>query len=64
MKISVLSALSGDDGNIHILELPDNESSDIFTQIIAAEVGIPVDELLIHHYGQDYTSRTFSTLSP
>jgi DNA damage-inducible protein 1 len=62
MKISVLSSLSGDDGNINILELPDNESSDILTQIIAAEVGIPIDELLIHHYGQDYTSRTFPNL--
>lgn len=61
MKISVLSA-GGSDENINILELPDNEPSDILTQIIAAEVGIPVDELVIHHYGRDYTFQTFPTL--
>lgn len=60
MKISVLT---NSDGNINILELPDNEPIDILTQIIAAEVSISYEDLIIHHYGNDYTSKNFHTLS-
>jgi DNA damage-inducible protein 1 len=59
MKISIMTL----DGNISVIELPDNESFDILTQIIAAEVGIPINELIINHYGTQYSTRNFHTLS-
>jgi DNA damage-inducible protein 1 len=59
MQISLMTA----DGNITVIQLPDNESYDVLTQIIAAEVGIPINELCIHHYGTEYSARNFHTLS-
>lgn len=58
MKISIVTS----DGNINILHLPENETNDIIIQLIAAEVSIPLNEIRILHYGNEYTYNKFHTL--
>jgi DNA damage-inducible protein 1 len=57
MKISIL----GSDGELNVLELPEGDT-DLIVELIAAEVGIPLNELKIVHYGNEFFGSNFSTM--
>lgn len=57
MKISILAS----DGELSVLELPEGDV-DLVVQLVAAEVGIPVQELKIVHYGNEFVENNFSRM--
>lgn len=57
MKISILAS----NGDINILELPDSDN-ELIAQLIAAEVGIPVEELKITHYGNEFAGGSLANM--
>ena len=58
MKLSILNSA----GDVNVLELPEGDN-DLIVQLIAAEVGIPVSELTISHYGNDFSGDSFSGMN-